>query len=222
MSLFATMPSCCVKYCTSRTSYKKTQNVKYLRFPKDGVIRQQWLDACQNNGIRTGVPTYTELVEYVQEKQRLRHKESMQNMEVEAVEDINDTNCIEEVDCITTETMQHMELENDTTNIETNKRLQKSEEINCKTLKEKELLEQQNVQLRMEVTKLQTEILKMSTDKQKQEIDILKKVFTPGQIARLTSSTNSRIQWSPEDIVSAISLRSSSPKAYKYLRNVKK
>ncbi|RLU22848.1 hypothetical protein DMN91_005126 [Ooceraea biroi] len=73
--------------------------------------------------IRTGVPTYTELVEYVQEKQRLRHKESMQNMEVEAVEDINDTNCIEEVDCITTETMQHMELENDTTNIETNKRV---------------------------------------------------------------------------------------------------
>lgn len=49
----------------------------------------------------------------------------------------------------------------------------------------------------------------------------LRKVFTPGQIAILMSSTTSRVRWSAEDIMSAISLRSLSPKAYKYLKNVK-
>lgn len=39
---------------------------------------------------------------------------------------------------------------------------------------------------------------------------------------KLKLSTNSRIYWSPEDILSAIGLRALSPKAYKYLRNVKK
>lgn len=36
------------------------------------------------------------------------------------------------------------------------------------------------------------------------------------------SSHNARIKWSSEDIISAIALRSLSPKAYTYLRNVKK
>ncbi|KYM96017.1 hypothetical protein ALC62_13325 [Cyphomyrmex costatus] len=41
------MPACCVKYCTSRTSGNKSKNVKYFRFPKDEIIRQQWLIASQ-------------------------------------------------------------------------------------------------------------------------------------------------------------------------------
>lgn len=53
-------------------------------------------------------------------------------------------------------------------------------------------------------------------------IDALRKVFTPGQIKMLMSSTRSHIKWSSEDITAAISLRSLSPKAYRYLRNVKK
>lgn len=36
------------------------------------------------------------------------------------------------------------------------------------------------------------------------------------------SSLNIRIKWSSEDIISAIALRSLSPKAYTYLRSVKK
>lgn len=88
-------------------------------------------------------------------------------------------------------------------------------------MKEKERLEHQNQQLCVQIKKLQAEI-KRSTEKQKQEIDVLRKICTPGQIAKLTSSTNSRIRWSSEDIMSAIGLRALSPKAYKYLRNVKK
>lgn len=111
--------------------------------------------------------------------------------------------------------------------------LQKSKEENRKLLQEKEILEQQNKQVNIQITKLQagvtqlqTEVTKLTTDMQKHSdaipVEVLRKVFTPGQITKLTSSTNSRIQWSPEDIISAIGLRALSPKAYRYLRNVKK
>ena len=43
-----------------------------------------------------------------------------------------------------------------------------------------------------------------------------KKLFTPGQIRRLIKQK--RVCWSSDDIASAISLRSVSPKAYRYLR----
>lgn len=106
--------------------------------------------------------------------------------------------------------------------------VEKLEEKNKKTLKDKKVLEQQNEKLRKKITlqaklqaKLQANVIKLSRDKQKQEI-VLRKICTPGQIARLTSSTNSRKRWSPEDIVSAISLRALSPKAYRYLRNIMK
>jgi len=110
--------------------------------------------------------------------------------------------------------------------------VRKLEEEKLKVLKEKEILERQNEQLSMEVKKLQagiiqlqTEIFKMTTHRKKQTntipIEVLRKVFTPGQIAKLIS-TKSRIRWSSEDIESAIYLKSLSPKVYKYLRNVKK
>lgn len=109
-------------------------------------------------------------------------------------------------------------------------RLQKLEEENRKILKDKELLEQQNKQFSIEITKLQKEVTQLqtevATDRQKQtdaiSVKVLKEVFTPGQITKLMSPTNSRIQWSPADIVSAIGLRALSPKAYRYVRNVKK
>ncbi|CAH0556742.1 unnamed protein product [Brassicogethes aeneus] len=49
--------------------------------------------------------------------------------------------------------------------------------------------------------------------------NILAKVFTPGQIKTLLNSKkNMRVCWSTEDIASAFSLWSVSPKAYRYLR----
>jgi len=49
--------------------------------------------------------------------------------------------------------------------------------------------------------------------------NILRKIFTPGQMKKLKSlQKNKKIKWSTEDIASAISLRSVSPKAYRYLR----
>lgn len=45
------------------------------------------------------------------------------------------------------------------------------------------------------------------------------KIFTPGQVKKMLYPENKRIRWSPEDIAFAISLRSVSPKAYRYLRS---
>lgn len=51
--------------------------------------------------------------------------------------------------------------------------------------------------------------------------EILKPIFTTGQINKLLHPTKSHIRWSPEDIASAIALRSVSPKGYRYLRKKK-
>lgn len=104
--------------------------------------------------------------------------------------------------------------------------LKKSEGKNRKLLEEKAEIEQKNEQLNIQVTQLRAKLTKVLTNRQKEAeaiaVNALQKVFTPGQITMLMSSTNKRVKWSPEDIMSAISLRSISPKVYKYLRNVKK
>jgi hypothetical protein len=47
----------------------------------------------------------------------------------------------------------------------------------------------------------------------------LETIFTPGQIRLLLNPSKRNIRWNADDIASAISLRSVSPKAYHYLRN---
>ncbi|KYM80120.1 hypothetical protein ALC53_09214 [Atta colombica] len=49
------MPVCCIKHCTSRTSHNKTKNVKFFRFPKEAIIRQQWLKASQRTELNIKV-----------------------------------------------------------------------------------------------------------------------------------------------------------------------
>jgi len=51
------MPVCCIKHCTSRTSHNKTKNVKFFRFPKEAIIRQQWLKASQRTELNIKVDT---------------------------------------------------------------------------------------------------------------------------------------------------------------------
>lgn len=53
--------------------------------------------------------------------------------------------------------------------------------------------------------------------KQKME-ELLSRYFTPGQVRRILNPKLSRVHWCKEDIAAAISLRSVSPKAYRYLR----
>lgn len=106
------------------------------------------------------------------------------------------------------------------------KQLRETEEQYQKLSTKNINLEQQNQNLTTQITQLQVEMTKMKQDRHKEAerlaINALRKIFSPGQIKMLMSPTKSRIRWSPEDIMSAISLRSLSPKAYKYLRNVKK
>lgn len=91
-------------------------------------------------------------------------------------------------------------------------------------LQEKQTLLGDNEKLKQQMDVLMKKITEKK-DKEKDDkvpIHVLQKVFTAGQIKLLMSSnTNTRIKWSAEDITSAIALRSISPKAYRYLRNVK-
>jgi len=68
------------------------------------------------------------------------------------------------------------------------------------------------------------ENLKLDTKKQGQKIasDILRPIFTPGQVKRLLNPMLARINWTAEDISSAMALRSKGGRAYTYLRDVMK
>jgi len=68
------------------------------------------------------------------------------------------------------------------------------------------------------------EDMKKDTENYGQRIasDILRTVFTPGQVKRLMTPIQKRIKWTTEDISSAIALKSKSGRAYKYLREVTK
>jgi len=52
--------------------------------------------------------------------------------------------------------------------------------------------------------------------------NILSQLFTPTKIQILLHPKKKVYQWTPEDISSAITLRSISPKCYRYLREEKK
>lgn len=86
---------------------------------------------------------------------------------------------------------------------------------------------QEKLQLVGRNIELNEQIKQLEVDKEKEDgtvpMHALRTIFTPGQIQILMSrNTKSRIKWSAEDITSAIALRSISPKAYRYLRHVKK
>ena len=51
---------------------------------------------------------------------------------------------------------------------------------------------------------------------------MLKRVFTPGQIKVLENAKQGTTKWVAENIVSAISLKSISPRAYQHFRNTMK
>nr|CAI5828466.1 unnamed protein product [Callosobruchus analis] len=81
-------------------------------------------------------------------------------------------------------------------------------------------------ELRKEIEKLKIqnkELLKINEKNNKrikEYENAFAKVFTPGQRKKLISTGNARVRWSSEDIAAAVSLRSVSPKAYRYLRTV--
>lgn len=104
--------------------------------------------------------------------------------------------------------------------------LQSSEEEKQQLFKKNENLANTNEDLNKQITLLQAEVARLKEDTHKESeskaINALRKVFTSGQISILMSETSKRVRWSSEDIMSAISLRSLSPKAYKYLRDVQK
>lgn len=108
--------------------------------------------------------------------------------------------------------------------------LQETVEEKDQLIKEFTAVKEKNLILDKEVQQLRKHLEdvteKMVADRQKESekiaLNILQKVFTPGQIKLLMSPHLTRIRWCSEDITAAIALRSLSPKAYRYLREVRK
>lgn len=105
----------------------------------------------------------------------------------------------------------------------------------CSELEKKiKLLEEENAELKESMLKLQEsnkaielekctlysklKNLNLANDVESKVKNILGQIFSPGQI-RVLMTRNRKIKWSSEDIACAISLRSVSTKAYRYLRN---
>lgn len=87
-------------------------------------------------------------------------------------------------------------------------------------------IEKENEQLKIKLRQKCKTIDSMKRDMQKSAektaTNILRTVFTPGQVKKLISPSSRRIVWTLEDVRSAIALRSVSSKAYVFLREVQK
>jgi len=97
---------------------------------------------------------------------------------------------------------------------------------NCKKDKEVLLIENTKLQNIIKGLSAQNEYYKNFVDLENQRFetrfnDLLNKLFSPTQISQILHPTRKVYKWLPEDISSAITLRSISPKAYRYLRNKK-
>ncbi|XP_071567395.1 uncharacterized protein [Temnothorax nylanderi] len=163
----------------------------------------------------TGIPTYGELVQYVQEKQHICPEQT-----IHINKNIREDAHILLSDVVVKET------KNEEIGHEQNvsvqmllEQLKKSEEEKNKLLTENAQLVEQNKKLNIHFESLEknmqqeSNIAQMEIDKLKESLktttDALHKFFTLGQIKILMSpNANPRIRWSSEDITSAIALRS--------------
>lgn len=93
-----------------------------------------------------------------------------------------------------------------------------------KVEEEKQQLAATNMKLSIKIQQLEQENcqLKDTCETERIAYDALQLVFTPGQIKKLMSPHITRVNWTAEDISSAIALKAVSGKAYDYLRIVKK
>lgn len=93
-------------------------------------------------------------------------------------------------------------------------------------VRQNEILQNKVLQLD-QINKLHEKEMKNINKGHEQEMknklqEMLSPFFTPGQVKRLMNPMQKLTRWSSEDIAAAISLRSVSPKAYRYLRKNKK
>lgn len=91
-------------------------------------------------------------------------------------------------------------------------------------MKELENLKIKTLSLEKEVEILKLKNVELTNDKEASDLKLLQfntalsNLLTPGQIKRILNPNKKYSSWTSEDIASAISLRSVSPKAYRYLR----
>lgn len=103
--------------------------------------------------------------------------------------------------------------------MELEKQLKLFQEENKKLNEEIIILRQKNAAIEVEKASLYNQLQCADKKDVHNEVQrILGKIFSPGQI-KVLLNRNKKIRWNNEDISCAISLRSVSAKAYRYLRN---
>nr|CAI5847958.1 unnamed protein product [Callosobruchus analis] len=209
------MSSCAVGNCKDYSRVTKGNNIKYLRFPKDENIAKK-MDCCLSEILNLR-QLVVFLYEYCYILARICSVHFEKNcFEVPLKERL--LNCEKanrrhlKPDPISTLILpKNYKRPRNASKEREGERKENKEEID--DLRKKiRILEEENNELRRKVKEAE-----ISTE-QRYEATLLK-VFTKGQIKKLKcSAKDKRIRWSPEDITSAISLRSVSPKAYRYLK----
>nr|CAH7759843.1 unnamed protein product [Callosobruchus chinensis] len=242
------MPGCAVANCKNYNRVTKGSGVKYFRFPKNEDLAKQWVIACRRKdeiNLKNAcicskhfdnscfeIPLRQKLLDYTPKNSRHLKPDAIPILNLPGCHEPNSENK-EERSARLMKRSQHKTvtaLLNSSTSGISEPVQQSSANTNSdpavvhqacnptpsnmkiKLLEEKVmLLEKQNAELIEKSKKLEeATALKYKS--------ALATIFTQGQIKKLFGSGNKRIRWSPDDIASAVSLRSVSPKAYRYLR----
>lgn len=162
--------------------------------------------ACSARHQRFKLKERKSLVREVMEKSVLESvQESEENVNISVINSVNNN--------------QHEAIQLPDKWLEMETKLKMLEEENMKLKEDMQKLKALNNKIEVEKYSLfsQLKTINQPSEVEFQVRNILSQIFSPGQITVLMNR-NKKIQWSSEDISCAISLRSVSAKAYRYLR----
>ncbi|VEN43569.1 unnamed protein product [Callosobruchus maculatus] len=242
------MVNCAIAGCTNYTRRTKGTNIEYFRFPKQDDIAKQWVVACRredkinlkNASICSEhflpecfeIPLRQRLLNCSPKNARILKEGALPSLKLPLRGTLDRNAGSERSDRITKwRRKKKVVPEQPSTSTATSDQEigEYDRHINRDTSDTADMIKHQNnddkiKQLEEKIALLQEEnqlLLRKigeNDSKERNIKDSLQKIFSPGQIKRLLNPEKKFSRWSPEDIASAISLRSVSPKAYKYLR----
>ncbi|CAH0548841.1 unnamed protein product [Brassicogethes aeneus] len=222
------MPGCAVAGCRNFNKNTKGSDIKYFRFPKNGDMAAQWVNACKRKdkiNLKNAcicsvhfaegcseIPLRQRMLQYCPKNSRHLKPDAIPTLRLPGTSKATDeTNCslrLEKIEC-KEEYMDITIKDEPLTSVATTSTPSIFNKDNNLLNKKIKTLEEENVKLKQEVEDAKNVTIKRYED-------ALAQVFTPGQIEKLLNP-NKEIDWTSEEIASAISLYSVSPLAYRYL-----
>ncbi|XP_011063570.1 PREDICTED: DNA transposase THAP9 isoform X2 [Acromyrmex echinatior] len=214
------MPSCAVRNCKNNSWNTKRQKISYLSFPKETKMIEKWKIVCKEDVNSKFDKSW--LRDFVGKSGNVRIKlkrdavpliTDVEDNKISTDNDLDSTASTSTSSCATQVALNTAVVPN----IDISQKMQKLQHRNA-TL----LLETKALHLETETHKYQQALKEKLYKKQlvQKMQDKLTPFFTPEQIELFLNLTQ-KIRWTKEDIEAAISLKSISSKAYRYLRKTK-